>query len=280
MKKVYTITFCAFVTFMTNYSNAQVSKLNYLLEFNAKDSSYGVYLRIVEGTSMTATHRAQFNSQISVVKPTNTTFNIVELNMPIQGNNAMNSTNPPLEWLVSNDAIAPAINPNVDFLAITPILSPTAFYNKLTPGDEVKLFSFRVTPLPLNPLDVRFYDNATDPKNFEAGMAGHDFSNGFTIGGVMQDYAGNLPSRIINAQASSTLSTALDDVTIYPNPISSTCEIKSNEPVQHYEIYDSIGKKLRYGVSSFVDCTSMAQGIYYIKINTSKGKYIKKIAIE
>jgi Secretion system C-terminal sorting domain len=277
MKKIYTISFYAFVTLMVNFGNAQVSKLNYLLEYNAKDSTYAVYIKIVEGTSVTAPQRAQFNSQISIVKPTNTALTIIESHMPIQGNNAMTSTNPPLKWVVSSDVLAPAIKPNVDFLAVTPTLSPTSFYNKLVPQDEVKLFSFKVTPLPANPLDVRFFDNTTDPKNYEPGMAGADFRNGFTLGGVLQDYAGNLPSRIINAQTTSTLSTVLDDVIIYPNPTSSTCMIKSSDPVQKYEVFDINGKNVLSGLTSFVDCTSIPSGLYFMTVWTSKGKYIKKV---
>jgi hypothetical protein len=70
-------------------------------------------------------------------------------------------------------------------------LAPTAFYNDIKAGDEIKLFSLKVNPIVDCAEGVRLYDNQEDPNSGAAGMMGADFSNGFTIGGVEQKYAGN-----------------------------------------------------------------------------------------
>jgi hypothetical protein len=79
------------------------------------------------------------------------------------------------------------------YFSITPSLSPTSRYDDLKVGDEIKLFSISTQKTYCNG-EVRLFDNETDPKPTDPGMAGGDFSNGFTIGGIQNVYEGNIES--------------------------------------------------------------------------------------
>jgi Secretion system C-terminal sorting domain len=254
--------------------NAQVSKLNYLLEYNEFDSTYSVYIKIVEGSSITSPHRAQFNSQISFAMPAQTKMFAQKMVMPLQGNLAYNGKNP-LVWTISSQIESPNITPTLKYISILPSLSPTSFYNDLKPEDEVKLFSFKVSPQPSNPGDIRFFDNETDPKSNQPGMAGGDFSNHFTIGGIAEDYNGNLPLRIVNIV--STKNIVLSDINVYPNPVSNVCTIHTKESIQKYKVLNAEGKVVLAGNSMEINFASMASGIYYLHIYTANGNAIKKV---
>ncbi|MFT4536074.1 MAG: hypothetical protein ACI9P5_003448, partial [Saprospiraceae bacterium] len=66
--------------------SGQVTSLNYLLDYNCETNLYEVKLKILEGSATTIPQRAQFNAQITIVVPTGTDFEIVELVNPINDN--------------------------------------------------------------------------------------------------------------------------------------------------------------------------------------------------
>jgi hypothetical protein len=88
--------------------------------------------------------------------------------------------------------LKPGVEPNYDFISITPSLSPAAFYNDLKEGDEVKLFSLKITPVKDCGENVLIFENNSRITSSSLGMDGGDFSNGFTMGDVSQKYAGNI----------------------------------------------------------------------------------------
>lgn len=276
MKTLYKFLFLTALLLSIPSANAQVSKLNYLMEYNEFDSTYSVFIKILEGSSETAPQRAQFNGQISLVMPTETKMSFQKMFMPLQGNSDYNGKNP-LLWLLSSSLISPKITPTLQYISIVPTLAPISFYNNLKPEDEVKLFSFKVSPQPSNPGDIRFFDNLSDPKSTQPGMAGAGFSNGFTIGGVLQDYVGNLPLRVVNTNTVSTKNINLIDIGIYPNPVSNVCTIKTKESIQKYEVLNAEGNTIIEGNESEINFSSIASGIYFLHIYTSKGKAVKKI---
>lgn len=172
---------------------AQIKKVNFQLKFNTETSLYDCYLRVAEGNAFTKKERIQFNAQVSFVLPAEAEMNIIETHMPLQDNLHFGGSKP-AKWYITNKIENPADLRGSRIISVTPELSPTGQYNELREGDEVKLFSFNVYPLPVCGEAVRLFENQKDPSSAAEGMRGGDFSNGFTIGGTAQKYAGNLPT--------------------------------------------------------------------------------------
>lgn len=172
---------------------AQIKKVNFQLKFNPQTSLYDCYMHVAEGNAFTKKERIQFNAQVSFVLPADAEMNIIETHMPLQDNLHFGGSKP-AKWYITNKIENPADLRGSRIVSITPELSPTGQYNELREGDEVKLFSFNVYPLPMCGEAVRLFDNQKDPNSAADGMRGGDFSNGFTIGGTAQKYSGNLPT--------------------------------------------------------------------------------------
>jgi Secretion system C-terminal sorting domain len=258
----------------TPKSIAQVTKVKYVLEFDKADSTYAVYIKITEGYATKPQHRAQFNAQICIVTPSKSTIELGQMHMPLQANHSYAGKNP-LRWTLGSTIIAPKISPKQSFYSITPQLMPTAFYNDLKTEDEVKLFSFKVFPLPDNIDEVRLYDNGSDPKSSDDGMKGTDFRNGFTMGSVANDYDGNLPSRI--AQSLTSTMDISDNIHLYPNPVINTVTIDTKMEIKNYNLIDSKGNVMVTGKSKQVDCSTLSAGIYYLDVYTAHGMAKKKV---
>ncbi|MBK9152565.1 MAG: hypothetical protein IPM26_16985 [Saprospiraceae bacterium] len=131
-------------TAMVQSAQAQVTAVKYQLRFNPTNCRWDAYLIIVSGTAVSAPQRAQFNAQFSVVVPTGSNVSVAQNFMPLQNNQTYTGTTP-LVWVKSSTVVAPAAEPQSDFISITPTLSPTSFYNNLAPGDSVRLFSLNIT---------------------------------------------------------------------------------------------------------------------------------------
>lgn len=182
------------------FISSQVESVNYKLKYNSETCLFDCYLVVNEGAAKKTLHRAQFNAQITLVAPLESNVHITESYMPLINNQDSRSTQP-AQWELSNEIESPHQLKGFRLVSIFPELLPTAFYNEVNAGDEVKLFSFSVIPTLDCAKDVRLYNNNEDPSSLGKGMAGSDFRNGFTIGGVDQKYAGNsatlLPSNPI-----------------------------------------------------------------------------------
>jgi hypothetical protein len=172
--------------------DAQVSKVNYKVQFNEKTNLFDCYLLVKEGSAKSTRDRAQFNAQFTLVVPNGSEVKMAESFMPLQNNQKYNSTSPS-HWIVTNHNISPEADPFRDFVSIVPSLSPTSFYNDLEAGTEVKLFSVSITPVIDCGSTVRMYEKGLDPESADRGMGGGDFANGFTLGSVSQIYDGNTP---------------------------------------------------------------------------------------
>lgn len=90
----------------------------------------------------------------------------------------------------------------------------------------------------------------------------------------------NIDDFVINGVLSNE-SFELNNVEIYPNPSNGIFNISfgSIEPTS-VEVYDITGKKVLYKVgnsSSVLDLTSVAQGIYFVKINADNKQIVKRI---
>lgn len=188
MKKIIIFTVALFLNL--NLVMSQVESVNYKLQYNNESGLFDCYLVVNEGSAKKTRDRAQFNAQITLVAPTQSNIYITESYMPLIDNQDSRSE-VPANWEVSNEIESPNQLEDSRLVSIFPELLPTAFYNDLNVGDEVRLFSFKVTPMVDCAKDIRFYNNDQDPTSIVKGMGGSDFRNGFTMGGVNQKYAGN-----------------------------------------------------------------------------------------
>lgn len=185
------------LSFFHSNIDAQVTGVKYKLLYNIEKDEHDFYIHIVSGTSKSALHRAQFNSVVSFVVPTGTALTVVKRYMPLKNNQTYNGTEP-YPWELTNSVYSPPSQPESDFhyLATTTL---GTYYNDLYPGDSVRLFSIKA----INSINecgkgIRLYENGVDPDAGMPGMNNADFSQGFTIGGGIQDYLGNLPNLNIN----------------------------------------------------------------------------------
>jgi len=224
MKTTLKLIFCIiFGILLLNNTNAQVTGVNYQLKYNTVECRYDVYLIINSGSTSSPTHRLQSNAQITLITPTGVSVSQPINNMPIQGNLNYMGTEP-MVWEKKFPLVAPVAQPESDFHSITPKLSPPSFYNDLNTGDEVKLFSVVITPVPSCGVGIRFYENGVDPNSSAPGMGGADYSNGMTIGGVNQIYEGNSPTIFPNNPVLDAITSCSSGLEIFTSVSSSSCQ--------------------------------------------------------
>lgn len=65
--------------------------------------------------------------------------------------------------------------------------------------------------------------------------------------------------------------------TIFPNPVISTLFINTSEEITQVGVFDIVGTQLLQTTESSIDCSSLKTGVYFMKIETDKGFYLKKI---
>jgi uncharacterized repeat protein (TIGR01451 family) len=154
---------------------------------------YDCNLRINSGSATTTIQRIQFNSQYSIVTPSNTSLNIVESYMPLLNNSTYTGTTP-IEWQKGVVTLSPSITPESNYYSINPNISTQIYhYNDLSIGDIITLFRIEVISENSCPHDTRLFENGIDPSASEL-VSGTDHSNGFTLGGINQIYSSNFYS--------------------------------------------------------------------------------------
>lgn len=277
MKKLVCSLFAVLV--MSSSADAQVTSLKYLMEYNCESNRYEVKLKIEEGQAESIAERAQFNAQISIVVPTGMELEITERLLPLQNNQYYDSTDP-MMWSQEAPVVSPIAQEESDFYAIAPRLAPPSFYNNIVEGDELHLFDISVGDAEGYDSRVRFFDNETDPNKDMPGMAGANFKNGFTLGGSMQLYAGN----IHRACATNTENEALGLTVLQPNPASHSVKMTLQQDAKSISILDSngrviehLGAKKRGEVTLIVD--ELGTGIYFVKIDYLSGVITKRLSI-
>ena len=69
-----------------------------------------------------------------------------------------------------------------------------------------------------------------------------------------------------------------NSISIYPNPVSEIIYIKSNLELTKIELFDILGKRvLTTNNTDKVNVTNLKTGVYFLKIQSSKGQITKKI---
>lgn len=228
------------------HSYGQVTGVAYVIEKDNVSGDFDCKLIITEGTATTAQDLEQLISTFTIVVPTGTNISYIESYNPLTDNQTFMGTIP-MEWQLSNSAIAPNEQPESDYYSYSPQISPNVNYNALNDGDVVSLFRFSAEAT-CN-LDIRPIDNDIDATI----LSGTDYSNGFTIGNTNQIYSGNqLPSSFDAdfAIAESEVTVCLGEcVTITPEvvcaPLGLTYSWSTGETTEsitvcpaQYEIYD------------------------------------------
>jgi len=202
---------------------AQLETVDYQIRFNPTNCRWDCYLIIIAGQAETQGQRAQSSGQYSIVVPTGSAVNVAQNFMPLRGNQSYTGTQP-LIWQLSTMVEAPAVEPQSDFYAITPTLSPSSFYNNLYPGDTIRLFSLNINP-PVHSCGsgIRIFRNGIDPGSDADGMGGGDFSNGMTIGSINQLYRGNAPQVNPPAPVLSAVTTCSSGIEIDLSATATVC---------------------------------------------------------
>lgn len=184
--------------FLTQKMDAQVTSVNYRLKYNPDSCRYEAYVVINSGTATTAAQRTQFNSQFTIVVPQadSIVLDSITSYAPYQHNSVSGSGTTPMEWNITTKLRAPGASPSNRFYSITPNLSPASRYGTalkptLQPGDEILLFTFKVSSISTCGSGIRIWTNGSDPDSDQSGMQNSDFSNGFTLGSITQLYNAN-----------------------------------------------------------------------------------------
>jgi hypothetical protein len=251
--------------------HGQVSKVKYRLVYDEKTETHDVYIKIVEGSTVNSRDRIQFNSQISIVAPTGTKLHVHKSFMPLQENRNLDGKNP-TEWKITA-AVEKAVDNEHDAYSITPKLTPTAFYNNLTEGQEIKLFSLALTPKSKCGEGLRLFENGADPSSSDPRTKGSNFNNGFTLGEIEQKFQGNLPT--INKLMPHEMS---EIITSYKPNEKSSIELKSGA-------WDNADSYLWKGPNGFTSTSknvmlhnlrSKDSGVYNLTISNKNGCSVTK----
>ncbi|MES2812326.1 MAG: T9SS type A sorting domain-containing protein [Bacteroidota bacterium] len=107
------------------------------------------------------------------------------------------------------------------------------------------------------------------------------------IGGDFLTYNGsNQSAMLIGLHSETSLSTndytLTNDFSIYPNPVKDILHIQSNDftAVTAVKIYDILGKLIQETTATTIPVSSLAKGLYIVKVNTEKGEMTKKFIKE
>jgi hypothetical protein len=180
MKKSLVLIFL--LTIAIAHLKSQVTSVNYFMEFNYVDSTYDCFLIINAGQATNVPDRIQYNSNLTIVAPSNAPISIAE------NFNPLTTSGTPIQWVPTGSYNYSGSK----YLSVIPTISPAGIYGYLYPGDTIKLFSIETTYYPLGCVNqLRFFENGVDPN-----PSGADLSNGFTIGSPEQLYSGN--SSVVN----------------------------------------------------------------------------------
>ncbi len=256
----------AFITLFSYDLDAQVTQVDYQAKYNDVDCQWDFYIIIQEGSATSVPHRAQFNSQYSIVVPTGTVITGAPINyMPLQNNQSYTGTEP-LKWTLGTPVVNPAASPGNDFYGVTPTLSPASFYNNLAAGDTIRIFALDIGPITSCGDSIRIFNNLTDPPSNAPGMGGGDFSNGFTIGGSSQTYNTNAPKVNPPPPVISASNECTSDLLIDLDAATSSCQ----EPLT-YEWSGPLGFSSTEEDVTILNATDANNGTYNVTVTDAFG---------
>ena len=184
MRRIFKIFSFVLTMLLAGNMTAQVEGVSYALSFNASTSSYDCFLIIDEGETFSKMHRIQFYSQVSIVAPTGSNLVVSNSYMPFGGNNTKKSRNS-VEWLIADIVSSPIEDSIHDYYSISPNIYQTTFYDNISEGDKLRLFSVKAISNENEIVNIRLYENGVGKE-----IKDIDFSNGFSLGGSNQIFKG------------------------------------------------------------------------------------------
>jgi len=246
--------------------SAQVQTIDYQIKYNTETCLWDFFIIIVDGNATTVPQRAQFNAQYSFVVPSGTSVGTPIGRNPIQNNQNYTGTLP-TEWSYGTPAINPAASPGLDFYPTAPKLAPASFFNNLTEGDTVNIFSVDIGIMPNCAEQIRPFINGSDPGPGEPGMGGGNFSNGYTLGSPTQLYNVNQPTVPPPAPVVEIMNMCINDgIQLDATATTSTCQ----EPLT----FSWSGPNGYTGTDedvSVVPATAADQGTYTVTVTDAFG---------
>ncbi|WP_299678458.1 3-coathanger stack domain-containing protein [uncultured Tenacibaculum sp.] len=70
--------------------------------------------------------------------------------------------------------------------------------------------------------------------------------------------------------------TLADNIVIYPNPFQNQFNLKTNQKIKHWIIYNMLNKDVLNGTTSTINTSSLPKGLYNIQIISNSGETIRK----
>ena len=134
-----------------------------------------------------------------------------------------------------------------------------------------------------NPL---FTNASSNDFTLQSGSPAVDSGNNSSLpAGITTDLSGNI--RIFNTtvdmgayEYNSTLGLgnveAISSLKLYPNPTSSILNIKTNVAIENIAVYNLQGQKVLESTKDTIDVSTMAKGMYVIKVQTASGRFLIK----
>lgn len=162
--------------------------------------------------------------------------------------------------LIKPDASARGTNTVMGYNNSVTQSSGTSFATPLAAGGVACL----IQAIPNKPLDqvrdllrqkASLYPNHTDPMGFGIFNFGNSYTAALATGENIKK----------------------SDLKIYPNPVSSTFNIKSADKIISVELYNSLGQKVLNFADDYYNIEKFPSGLYFVKVKTDKGESIEKL---
>lgn len=172
---------------------------------------------------------------------------------------------------------------SLDYEGLTiAISSPQKNIGNLTKSGEVRVFQYYNSKW--NKIGNSLLG---DKKNALFGTSISLSSNGkkIAIGAKSYNVSSTVSGQVKVYDLSAVLSSdsfVLSKFSIFPNPVKNkvTVQLKDNLEVKNISIYNSLGQLVKTSKKQTIDTSSLSKGIYFLQIETDKGKATKKLVIE
>lgn len=262
MKKILLILFISFNFYVTKAQN-----IDFTLEWSDAMSRYEVY--ITRDIDAVVPFTNSGTSRIAVAFPTDPTLTV------------SHSSHTADIYAVPTRFTAPGGLPDDYFgWAAT---GGNSLIGEINSGVRVLLMSFTTSQGCVS--GMRLYVNGIDPDSSASGMSGIDITQGYTTltatSGIVDEYNGNIgvdPSCV--ALGIDDNSSFENSIRLYPNPSTNKFYLKGlteKVAVSVFAINGSLVFEKKNYEGSTIDISTLASGVYFVKISAKNAKLIKKL---
>ena len=110
--------------------------------------------------------------------------------------------------------------------------------------------------------------------NIAMGGNGGAIDSNFSQSSMVIDYV-----RVYQNTTASTEDVFSNKFSVYPNPSSDVLNIRTNEPIDKVELYNTIGQLIVAKKTTYINISSINRGVYILKIYSGKRIVTKKVMI-